>query len=162
MNTWESIIAGKVRWGVVQRTVYFSSIDSSRFFIRATPFFCIFITVNEGWSNNVVYNYVGTLIITIDPWCVIVSIFHGYIESINRYISNICISFQSTIIINYHKLACMSVILKFFQDEADDYDWCSLGGGGEDTDNSCISAYISEHCGEATDRSGILECKFQV
>ena len=58
--------------------------------------------------------------------------------------------------------SCTFIIIQCYQDGADDFEWCLLGGSGEDPDNSCIIAYTSDHCGESTDGSGIVECKVQV
>ena len=54
------------------------------------------------------------------------------------------------------------VSLQFCQDEADDYYWCLLGGGGEDPENHFFSAYNSEYPGKATHGSEIVEYKVQV
>ena len=120
------------------------------------------MTAIEGWYNQVVYTSVVLFIITINTWCISTSSFQIYIKLINKKVSNICLFFQSSILVNSHTFAWMFFIIQCCQDEVDDSDWWLFWLGGEDPDRYFLSAYTSEHYGEAIDGSDIVEFKFRL
>ena len=86
----------------------------------------VLITVKKTLSNHVVHAYVVYFIHSIELWDISTSIFHVYTEFINKKVSDICLIFQDSIIINSHTFSWIFSILQFFLDEANNSDWRSL------------------------------------
>ena len=76
----------KLRWSVVECTIYFSSIYFSWCFWCTKTFFTL-ITIKKTWSNHVVHVYVMALIFSVDSQGITNSSFNGYTELINKKVS---------------------------------------------------------------------------
>ena len=80
--------------------------------LHRTIFFRL-ITVKKFCSNHIMTDYVVYLILSIDPWCITTSIFHGYFEVTNKKVNDICWVLQGTIFVNPHTFAWMLSIYKY-------------------------------------------------
>ena len=80
------------------------------FLLHSTIFFMLII-FNKTFSNHGVNASVVYFVISVDPWCVTTSSFHGDAEVINYKVGNICLFFQGAILFNYHTCAWMLFII---------------------------------------------------
>ena len=72
--------------------------------------FCALIPVKNAWYNHIMDTSVVYFIISVDPLCIISSIFHRDVEFINKKVGNIFWVFEFTIFVNSHTFACMLFI----------------------------------------------------
>ena len=74
----------KVRWDVVQSTVYSTSINICWCLCCTSPFIFMLITIKKSCSYHIVGAFVASFVLSFDPRCITTSSFHGYFELINE------------------------------------------------------------------------------
>ena len=142
---------------VIHCTVDFVSIALKGFFSCTTPFILMLITSNKGCYNHVVDTYVVMFIITIDTSWISTSSLQVYVKLIKNKVSNIFWFLQTALLIKYHMFSWTLLIIQCCQDEASSSYWCLFVLSGKYSENSCFSAYNSEHWWDAIDVSYIVK-----
>ena len=79
-------------------------------YLLHSTIFSLLITVSNSWSKHSMNDSIVSFVISIYPWCIPTSGFHGDVEVINSNFGKFFWVFQGAIFVNSHTFAWMLLI----------------------------------------------------